>query len=130
MSKTIASNPWLEYFKAVAFDEPQGRNESYSEANKNISGDPSESAPSEEAAIVMAAEKPSIDLESSALDDIMVLLERAVIVVGVLCSFQKPLVAMSEASPVLDSALPTVKVGVVELEYLAELLSAVVPVTL
>jgi hypothetical protein len=74
----------------------------------------------------MAAEKISRDLEPSALDDIMVLLERAVIVVGVLCSFQKPLVAMSEASRVLDSALLTVKVGIVELEYLAELFNAVV----
>jgi hypothetical protein len=74
----------------------------------------------------MAAEKISRDLEPSARDDIMVLLERAVIVVGVLCSFQKPLVAMSEASRVLDSALLTVKVGVVELEYLAELFDAVV----
>jgi hypothetical protein len=54
----------------------------------------------------------------------MVLLER--VVVGVLCSFQEPLVAMSEASRVLDSALLTVKVGVVELEYLAELFAAVV----
>lgn len=71
----------------------------------------------------MAAEKISRDLEPSALDDIMVLLERAV---GVLCSFQKALVAVSEASCVLDSALLTVKVGVVELEYLAELLAAVV----
>jgi hypothetical protein len=74
----------------------------------------------------MAAEKISRDLEPSALDDIMVLLDRAVIVVGVLCSFQKTLVAMSEASRVLDSALLTVKVGVVELEYLAELFNAVV----
>jgi hypothetical protein len=74
----------------------------------------------------MAAEKISRDLEPSALDDIMVLLETAVIVVGVLCSFQKPLVAVSEASCVLDSALLTVKVGVVELEYLAELFAAVV----
>jgi hypothetical protein len=78
----------------------------------------------------MAAEKISRDLEPSALDDIMVLLERADIVVGVLCSFQKPLVAMSEASRVLDSALLTVKVGVVELEYLAKLFAAVVPVML
>jgi hypothetical protein len=78
----------------------------------------------------MAAEKISRDLEPSALDDIMVLLERADIVVGVLYSFQKPLVAMSEASRVLDSALLTVKVGVVELEYLAKLFAAVVPVML
>jgi hypothetical protein len=78
----------------------------------------------------MAAEKVSRDLEPSALDDIMVLLERAVIVVGVLCSFQKPLVAMSEDSRMLDSALLTVKVGVAELEYLAELFAAVVAVIL
>jgi hypothetical protein len=78
----------------------------------------------------MAAEKVSRDLEPSALDDIMVLLERAVIVVGALCSFQKPLVAMSEASRVLDSALLTVKVGVVKLEYLSELFAAVVAVML
>jgi hypothetical protein len=78
----------------------------------------------------MAAEKISRDLEPSALDDIMVLLERAVIVVGVLCSFQKPLVAMSEDSRMLDSALLTVKVGVAELEYLAELFAAVVAVIL
>jgi hypothetical protein len=78
----------------------------------------------------MAAEKVSRDLEPSALDDIMVLLERAVIVVGVLCSFQKPLVAMSEDSRVQDSALLTVKVGVAELEYLAEFFAAVVAVML
>jgi hypothetical protein len=74
----------------------------------------------------MAAEKISQDLEPSALDDIMVLLERAVIIVGVLYSFQKPLVAMSEALCVLDSALLIVKVRVVELEYLAELFAKVV----
>lgn len=73
----------------------------------------------------MTAEKINGDLEPSALDDIMVLLERAVIVVGVLCSFQKPLVSMSEASRALDSAVLTVKVGVVELEYLAELFATV-----
>jgi hypothetical protein len=73
----------------------------------------------------MTAEKISRDLEPLVLDDIMVLLERAVIVVGVLCSFQKPLVSMSEASRVLDSVLLTVKVGVVELEYMAELFAAV-----
>jgi hypothetical protein len=60
-----------------------------------------------------------------------VLLERVVIAVGVLCSFQKLLVAMSEvASGVLDSTLLTVKVGVLELEYLAELFIAVVAVML
>jgi hypothetical protein len=76
----------------------------------------------------MAIEKISRDLEPSALDDKMVLLER--VVVGVLCSFQEPLVGMSEASRVLDSALLTVKVGEVELEYLTELSTAVVPVML
>jgi hypothetical protein len=42
MSKTIANNPWLEYFKAVAFDEPQDGSESHSEANKNSCGESSE----------------------------------------------------------------------------------------
>jgi hypothetical protein len=79
---------------------------------------------------IIAAENVSKDLEPSALDDNIVLLERVVIAVGVLCSFQKLLVAMSEASGVLDSALLTVKVGVLKLEYLAELFIAVVPVML
>lgn len=42
MSKTIANNPWLEYFKAGAFDDPQDWSESHPEANKNICGKSSE----------------------------------------------------------------------------------------
>jgi hypothetical protein len=46
---------------------------------------------------IMAAEKVSKDLEPAALDDRAVLLERDVIGVGVLCSFQKLPVATTDA---------------------------------
>ncbi|KAH1415489.1 hypothetical protein KXX16_002473 [Aspergillus fumigatus] len=53
MSKSIANDAWLEFFKAVAFDEPHDGKESHSEANKSICGDSSESPlPSEETVIV------------------------------------------------------------------------------
>ncbi|KAH1309298.1 hypothetical protein KXX33_008942 [Aspergillus fumigatus] len=52
MSKTIANNPWLEYIKAVAFDEPQDGNESHSEVDNCFCGDSSESPSSEKKAIV------------------------------------------------------------------------------
>ncbi|KAL3412963.1 hypothetical protein V8F44DRAFT_597142 [Aspergillus fumigatus] len=54
MSKTIANNPWLEYIKAVAFDEPQDGNESHSEVDNCFCGDSSESPSSEKKAIVTA----------------------------------------------------------------------------
>jgi hypothetical protein len=79
---------------------------------------------------IIAAENVSKVLEPSALDESIVLLESVVVAVGVLCSFQKLLVAMPETSGMLDSALLTVKVGVLELEYLAELFIALVIVML
>ncbi|GCB27617.1 CSC1-like protein At3g21620 [Aspergillus awamori] len=149
MSKTIANNPWLEYFKAGAFDDPQDWSESHPEANKNICGKSSESPPTKDTAIataediiqikldiasalVLEVERTAVNvsevLETSALDENIVLLEKVVIAVGVLCCLQKLLVAMPEASSMLDSALLMVKVGVLELKYLAELFIPVLPV--
>jgi hypothetical protein len=75
----------------------------------------------------MTAEKVCKDPEPSALDVDIALLEIVAVVSGVPCSFESLLVVMSEAAGVLDSALLTVKVGVLELGYLAELCIGVVP---
>ncbi|KAH1371791.1 hypothetical protein KXW65_006510, partial [Aspergillus fumigatus] len=52
MSKSVANDAWVQFFKAVAFDEPHDGKESHSEANKSICGDSPGSPPSEETAIV------------------------------------------------------------------------------
>ncbi|KAI2895987.1 hypothetical protein CBS63078_8326 [Aspergillus niger] len=63
MSKTIANNPWLEYFKAGAFDDPQDWSESHPEANKNICGKSSESPPTKDTAIATAEDIIQIKLD-------------------------------------------------------------------
>ncbi|GLA33022.1 hypothetical protein AnigIFM63326_001892 [Aspergillus niger] len=63
MSKTIANNPWLEYFKAGAFDDPQDWSESHPEANKNICGKSSESPPTKDTAIAVKEEISALVLE-------------------------------------------------------------------
>ncbi|KAF7173370.1 hypothetical protein CNMCM6106_007473 [Aspergillus hiratsukae] len=60
MSKNIAHNAWLEYFKTVAFDEPQHENESHSGADRSICGDSLERPPSEDTAIMIMRSANSI----------------------------------------------------------------------
>jgi len=77
----------------------------------------------------ITTERRGRGLEPSALDASMVLLERVVIDVGVLCPCQGLLV-MWDTSGVLVFSLLMVKVGVIEIKYLVGLCAGVIPVLL